>query len=275
MNYRHAYHAGNHTEVFKHSVLCLLLKELQRKPKPIAILDTHAGAGSYDLLSQEAQKTGEAQNGIAIIFKKDIPSASGYLDIVRRLNAESLRFYPGSPAIIRDLLRDDDRLTICELREDDVTLLRKRFEGDRRISVHHRDGYQAVGAFVPPATRRGLVFIDPPFERRDEFDRLADTLNLGIRKWRSGIFAAWFPVKDRSGIRILRSRYPSDGPPALCCELVPKPVDGITLAGSGLLICNPPWQFENEVKQLCRELLSAFNAPQDRYSLDWWIREHE
>src|SRR5580704_9016870 len=165
MNYRHAYHAGNHTEVFKHSALCLLLLELRKKPKPFTVLDTHAGAGMYDILSQEAQKTGEAQDGIGVIFGKEVPAASAYLEIVQRLNPNGLRSYPGSPALVQALLRKEDRLIACELREDDAARLRKTFREDLRISVHRRDGYEAVGAFVPPPTRRGLVFVDPPFEQ--------------------------------------------------------------------------------------------------------------
>jgi 23S rRNA (adenine2030-N6)-methyltransferase len=196
MNYQHAYHAGNHTEVFKHSVLCLLLAGLQRKPRPFAVLDTHAGAGIYDLLSSAAQKTGEARTGIAVVFNKRIPTASRYLDLVRSMNTGTVRYYPGSPALIGAFLRENDRLIACELRADDAALLRAKFKGDRRVHVHHRDGYQAVKAFLPPPERRGLVFIDPPFEQADEFNQLADILNVGLRKWSTGIFAAWYPIKD-------------------------------------------------------------------------------
>jgi 23S rRNA (adenine2030-N6)-methyltransferase len=158
MNYRHAFHAGNHTEVFKHSALCLLLLELRKKPKPFTALDTHAGAGMYDLLSPEAQKTGEARDGIGTIFREDVPATSTYLEIIRKLNPDGLRYYPGSPTIVQSLLRKDDRLIACELREDDAVRLRSTFRRDKRVSVHRRDGYEAVSAFVPPATRRGLVF---------------------------------------------------------------------------------------------------------------------
>jgi 23S rRNA (adenine2030-N6)-methyltransferase len=273
MNYRHAFHAGNHTEVFKHSVLCLLLLELRKKPNRFAVLDTHSGAGRYDLLSPETQRTGEAQDGIAIVIDKRIPSASSYLDIVRGLNPAGLHCYPGSPAIAQALLRDDDRLIACELRNDDAALLRANFRKDSRISVHRRNGYEAIGAFVPLPTRRGLVFIDPSFEQVDEFQRLADALNVGIKKWPIGIFVAWYPIKDRSGIRTLRKRYRRENPPTLCCEFIRQPLDGLTLAGSGLVICNPPWQFESKLTRLCGELALAFGARTARHSLDWWVRE--
>ncbi len=273
MNYRHAYHAGNHTEVFKHSVLCQLLLELLKKPTPFTVLDTHAGAGRYDLQSAKSRKTGEAQNGIGIVINKDIPITSRYLDIVRSLNADGLHYYPGSPTIIQALLREDDRLIACELRKDDVAILRANFKGDRRISVHCRNGFEAIGAFVPLPTRRGLVFIDPPFEQRDEFETLADQLNAGIKKWPTGIFAAWYPLKDRSGIQIARKLYRSKNPPTLCCEFLREPIDGLTLAGSGLVICNPPWRLDEKLAKLCSSLASAFNAPKAQWSIDWWIKE--
>jgi 23S rRNA (adenine2030-N6)-methyltransferase len=274
MNYRHAFHAGNHTEAFKHSALCLLLLELRRRPKPFTVLDTHAGAGMYDLLSPEAEKTGEARDGIGVVFGKDVPAASDYLDIIRRLSPGGLRYYPGSSAIVRALLRTDDRLIACELRKDDAALLRSAFSEDRRISVHCRDGYEAIGAFVPPISRRGLVFIDPPFEERDEFEQIASALNSGIKKWPTGIFLAWYPLKDMAGIKTLRTRYrPSIRVPTLNCEFLRVPLDEKKLAGSGLVLCNPPWQFEAKVTTLCQQLLTAFGARGGSYKVDWWIRE--
>lgn len=273
MNYKHVFHAGNHTEVFKHSALCLLLLELRKKPTPFTILDTHAGAGIYDILSTEAQKTGEAQNGIGVVIGKDIPAASAYLEIVRRANPNGLCRYPGSPAIVQALLRNNDNLIACELLQDDAKRLRATFHDDKRISVHHRDGYEAIRAFVPPQTRRGLVFVDPPFEKSDEFEQLADALNSGAKKWPSGIFLVWYPLKDRSGIRTLQARYRSRNPPTLCCEFLREPLDGTKLAGSGLILCNPPWQFEAMLMILCRELLEAFEGETGRYSVEWWVRE--
>jgi 23S rRNA (adenine2030-N6)-methyltransferase len=273
MNYRHAYHAGNHTEVFKHSVLVLLLQHFVKKPGPFIVLESHAGAGKYDLTAKEAEKTGEALEGIGRVIDKDIPTASAYLELVRRSNPAGLRSYPGSPAIAQAFLRENDRLAACELREDDAALLRKNFVQDRRVSVHTRDGYEAVGALLPPAIKRGLVFLDPPFERADEFERLADGLNAGIERWPTGVFMAWYPLKDRYGIRELRARYRCTNPPTLCCEFLRERLDGVKLAGSGLIICNPPWQFERKLTALCGELLIAFQARAGTYSLEFWTRE--
>jgi 23S rRNA (adenine2030-N6)-methyltransferase len=235
MNYRHSFHAGNHTEVFKHSVLCLLLAEFLKKPTPFAVLDTHAGAGSYDLTSTEAKKTGEAQQGVGVIFGKDLPHAAAYLSLVRKCNPTGLKHYPGSPRLVQAMLRPNDRLIACELHEGDAAHLRAEFRGDQRISVHRRDGYEAIGAFVPLNTRRGLVFIDPPFERHDEFEALGQVLNTGIAKWPTGVFIAWYPLKNRNGIRRLKKLYRGENPPTVCCEFLRDTIDGATLAGSGLL----------------------------------------
>jgi 23S rRNA (adenine2030-N6)-methyltransferase len=273
MNYRHSYHAGNHTEVFKHSVLVLLLQHLLKKPGPFMVLDTHAGAGLYDLTSNDAEKTGEAQDGIGRIIGRDVPAASAYLDLIRRLNPTGLRNYPGSPVIVQAFLREHDSLVACELRKDDAATLRRNFKDDRRVSAHCRDGYEAINAFLPLPTRRGLVFIDPPFERPDEFARLADGLNSGIQKWPTGTFLAWYPIKTCSEIRQLHTPYLPQNPPTLSCQLLRDSVDGVRLAGSGVIICNPPWRFENKLTVLCSELLRSFGAQAGTYTLDWWIRE--
>jgi 23S rRNA (adenine2030-N6)-methyltransferase len=172
-------------------------------------------------------------------------------------------------------LRENDRLIACELHKDDAAILRSNLEDDRRVSVHWRNGYEAMNAFLPPPTRRGLVFIDPPFEQPDEFERLADGLNAGIKKWPTGILLAWYPIKSRSGAGKLRAHYLPRNPPTLSCELLRDPLDGEKLAGSGLIICNPPWQFENTLRLLCTELLVSLGAQQGAYTLDWWIQERE
>jgi 23S rRNA (adenine2030-N6)-methyltransferase len=272
MNYKHAYHAGNHTEVFKHTVLSLLILELRKKPTPFGVLDTHAGAGTYDLLSPEALRTGEAQRGIGRIMGKAIPMASNYLAIVRTLNPNGLRYYPGSPAIVRSLLRDNDRLIACEIRPDDAALLRATFRGDRRVAVHRRDGYEAITAFVPLSPKRGLVFIDPPFENDDECLLFTDAVNSGLEKWPTGIYVAWYPIKTGTERRDLRRQYRLSHAQTLCCEFLVQPTDGETLAGGGLLISNPPWQFEEKLRVLCQELAHAFDSDRG-WHLEWWRRE--
>jgi 23S rRNA (adenine2030-N6)-methyltransferase len=275
MNYRHAYHAGSHIDVFKHAVLVMLLENLRKKPKAFTVLDTHAGAGRYDLTALEAEKTGEARDGIARVIGKDIPAAAAYLDLIRRLNPHGLRSYPGSPAIIAALLRDDDRLIACELHEEEYGKLRRAFREDTRVAVHHRDGYGAIKAFVPPPSRRGLVFIDPPYEKddRDAWLRVVRQMNAGLRKWPGGMFAVWYPLKDRNGIDQIRKAYDSGNPPTLAVEFLRAPIDGVTFAGSGMLIANPPFGIVAKLKALGKELLAAFEAATGSLSLDWWIPE--
>ncbi|HET7715512.1 MAG TPA: 23S rRNA (adenine(2030)-N(6))-methyltransferase RlmJ [Bauldia sp.] len=275
MNYRHAYHAGSHTDVFKHIVLVMLLEHLRRKPKPFTVLDTHAGAGRYDLTSPEAEKTGEAAEGIGRVIDRQVPGATAYLELIRAMNPNGLRVYPGSPAIIAAFLREGDRLIACELHEEEAAKLRRNFRGDPRIAVHHRDGYEAINAFVPLPSRRGLVFIDPPYEKddRDAYRRLADRVNAGLKKWPGGMFAAWYPLKDRVGVSQIRAVFAAANPPTLAVEFLRAPIDGTTLAGSGLLIANPPYGIDLRLKALGKELLAALDAPKGSLSLDWWIPE--
>ena len=273
MNYRHAYHAGNHIDVFKHAVLVMLLEHLRKKPKPFTVLDTHAGAGRYDLRSLEAGKTGEAADGIGRVIDRDLPAAAAYLDLVRRLNPGGLATYPGSPAVIEAFLRDDDRLIACELHPEEAAKLRRAFRDDPRVAVHHRDGYEAIGAFVPFPSRRGLVFIDPPYEKddRDAYPRLAARMNAGLKKWPGGIFAAWYPLKDRNGIAAVRAGYAATNPPTLAAEFLREPIDGVAFAGGGMLIANPPYGLAERLTTFGRELAEAFAAPKAKLSLDWWI----
>lgn len=262
MNYRHAFHAGNHTEVFKHAVLTRLLLHLLKKPKPFMVLDTHAGIGAYDLAADEASRTGEAADGIGRVIDADLTAVGSYLDLIRSANpAGALAAYPGSPAIIASLLRPEDRLVACELHPDDYRTLRARFHEDRRVAIHHRDGYEAIGAFLPPPERRGLVFIDPPYEVTDEAARLGKALVAGWRKWPTGIFAAWYPVKSRATIAPLFAALDDAGiEQRLVAEFLRYPEDGVRLAGGGLVIVNPPWQLDADIEAIKAELAAAFAA---------------
>lgn len=255
MNYRHAFHAGNHTEVFKHAVLTLVLEHLLQKTKPFAVLDTHGGLGVYDLDSEEAMRTNERCAGVDRVFGNPLAAAPMYSRIVEALNGKSLRFYPGSPEIIKQALRERDRLIVCELHPQDGALLKARYRRDRRIAVHERDGYEAVGALLPPEERRGLVFIDPPFEQRNDVDEIANSLRTGFGKWATGIFAVWYPIKDGViGGQIGSAAVGAGFENVLRAEFCPFPRDGQTLAGSGLVICNPPWAIDYKIRDLCLEL---------------------
>lgn len=205
MNYRHAYHAGNFADVVKHSVLALSLKLLAGKPKPLRVIDTHAGAGCYRLDADEARRTGEWSRGIGRLLGPSAPPLPAemaallmpYLDAVRAANPVGrLDTYPGSPALALALLRPGDRLIANEPHPDDATSLRKCLRGDPRAKVMSRDGWQVLRALLPPKERRGLILIDPPFEEAGELDRLLDGLSEGVRRFSTGTYLLWLPIKE-------------------------------------------------------------------------------
>lgn len=255
MNYRHIYHAGNFADVVKHAVLCRILEALKRKDKPFFALDTHAGLGSYDLESAEAAKTGEAALGIGrLLAAADAPDLlAPYVAAVRAINpGRAVRWYPGSPRLIRTLLRPGDRLAAVELHPEDARALAEEFQGDRQVKVHELDGYHALKAFLPPTLRRGVVLVDPPFEAKDEFIRLAEGLAEAHRRWATGVFAAWYPIKDTASVAGFH-RAIQAGPirRAVAVELRIWPGDEPErLNGSGLLIVNPPFGLAGELKIL-------------------------
>jgi len=245
MNYRHAYHAGNFADVMKHALLAQVIGYIKRKEKPFFCLDTHAGGGQTGLSSDAAQKTGEFHDGIARIFARNAPHPAlvPYLDCLRSLGCdESLALYPGSPLIARSLGRPGDRFAFCELHPDDAGELKRLFKSDAQSAVHQMDGYQALKSMLPPKERRGLVLIDPPFESRDEFDRIFASLREALRRWPEGSYLIWYPVKDPSVSGAFLERMERDGPDkTLLSELHIRQADPARLSGCGLLIVNPPW----------------------------------
>ena len=256
MNYRHVFHAGNHADVFKHAALTLILEHLAAKPQPFAVLDTHAGVGAYDLASEGAQRTREYEAGGALVFGHLLPAAPAYADLLAAMNPDGrLAAYPGSPEIARRLLRAGDRLLLCELHPDDAAALKARYRDDARIHVHRRDGFEAAAALVPPPERRGLVLIDPPYEATDETARLVKALTAGLRKWPTGVFCAWYPIKDHKvGDTLANAARNGGWPKALRAEFLAYPIDGVAMAGGGLLMLNAPWKLDEKLETLCREL---------------------
>jgi 23S rRNA (adenine2030-N6)-methyltransferase len=267
MNYRHAFHAGGFADVIKHIVLVRILTYLQDKPGPFRVIDTHAGAGVYDLASDEARRGGEWLTGIARIMQASFsettaPLLKPYLDIVRAFNPErALKAYPGSPLIARALLRPQDRLTACEVEPKARKRLIDALRRDAQARVVDLDGWLALKAFVPPNERRGLVLIDPSYEHKDEFERLAAGFAEAFAKWPTGSYLLWYPVKSRRATDSL-ARQVADvvgaGPSAgKCLRLefsVAPQIAGGALASAGLLIVNPPWTLTGELKAILPEL---------------------
>jgi 23S rRNA (adenine2030-N6)-methyltransferase len=267
MNYRHAFHAGNFADVIKHIVLTRILVYLHEKPSAFRVIDTHAGAGLYDLTSEEARRGGEWLTGIARIIQARfsehaLPLLRPYLDVVRAFNPlAELTTYPGSPLIARAMLRPQDRLTACEVadgpRKDLIDALRR----DPQARVVDLDGWVALPAFVPPNERRGLVLIDPPFEAKDEFERLADRFAAAFTKWPTGIYVLWYPAKNRRAADELAGHVAevaaATKPAGKCMRLefsVAPQAAGSPLASTGLLIVNPPFPLHGELKTILPEL---------------------
>jgi 23S rRNA (adenine2030-N6)-methyltransferase len=258
VNYRHAYHAGNFADCLKHAVLVWLLAALARKDKPFRVLDTHAGAGFYDLDGAEAARTGEAARGIGRLLQAPPPALRAYVSLVERVG-----LYPGSPAIVRAMLREADQLVACELHPEEHAGLRRRMAGDARVAVHLRDGYEAVGAFLPPPQRRGLTLLDPPFESADEFERLGQAVLLATRRFAGGVVAAWYPVKHRAPVRAFLASVEGVRDMVTVELLLREPVDASRLNGCGLLVVNPPFGFEAAVAPMASALLARVGEDEE------------
>lgn len=254
MNYRHAFHAGNLADVVKHAVLARIVTHLKEKPAAFRVIDTHAGAGFYDLASPEASRTGEWRDGIGKLADSRLEPAARellapYLEAIAAFNAGPLKVYPGSPALLQHWLRPQDRLIACEREPNAARALIARLRADRRAKAVAIDGYTALKAYVPPKERRGLVLVDPPFEQPDEFDAIAQGLAAAHRKWPTGIYALWYPVKEPHRTQGFARRLARLSlPRTLQAELILPGREG--LRGSGLILVNPPWRLESELAVL-------------------------
>ena len=253
MNYRHAFHAGNHADVLKHLVLARVLAYLCVKDKPFRALDAFAGLGFYDLGGDEARRTGEWHDGwgrLAAPFPDPVEALlAPYREAVAATRARhGATSYPGSPAVIREFLRPGDRGVFVELHPADAAVLRERYNADSRTKVMHLDGWTAINAQIPPPERRGLVLIDPPYEVPGEVERLGAHLLRAVAKWPTGIFLAWYPIKDVAAIdRMAADLDAGLGRPALRLDLhIHRPDDPTRLSGSGLVVVNPPWPLAGE-----------------------------
>ena len=278
MNYRHAFHAGNHADVFKHLVLTRLIALMARKEQPFAYLDTHAGLGLYDLRGDQATRTGEFLEGIARLWQAEsLPSlADDYLRVLRRMNPDGeLRYYPGSPELARRLVRQQDRVLLNEKHPEDGKLLKDNMKSDRRVAVHLGEGWHVPRALLPVPEKRAVMLIDPPFEQLDELQRCAKAMKEAIGRMRQTVVAIWYPIKDQRQLKRFYQELTSTGAPKLLrVELLVHPVDTPqSLNGSGLAIANPPWGLEQELRELLPWLSAILGQSKGDWRMDWLIAE--
>lgn len=273
MNYRHEFHAGNFADVLKHVFLTRILLYLQRKDKPFRYIDTHAGAGLYDLNGPEAARSNEAPDGIGrLLDARDLGAAAEllepYLAAVRATGAPNL--YPGSPVIAQKFLRASDKAIFCEMLPEAAKGLRRSLGRDYRVKTVEIDGYQGLKAFTPPPERRGLALIDPPYERRDEYERVFDALGSALHKWAGGIFMIWQPVKEPDVVESFCRAVALAAPGALRIDLqVETPAPGKPLARTGLIIVNPPYVLEEEASIILPALTRVLaRGPEEQFSLE-------
>ncbi len=257
MNYRHAFHAGNFADVFKHALLARILTHLAQKETPFRYMDTHAGIGLYSLAWDEAKRTGEADGGVRAYDNAERQGAlaelfAPYDRALAAARAASRQGYPGSPMVASSLLRRQDKLSLAELHPEDARALLKRMAHDRRATIREMDGWQALKAWLPPPERRGVVLVDPPFEAADEFSRMAGALADAYRRWPTGMFAVWYPIKDwRETDRFRRAVAALAIPKTLRLELtVDADAPNGRFAGTGLIVVNPPWTLKDEAAQM-------------------------
>jgi 23S rRNA (adenine2030-N6)-methyltransferase len=278
MNYRHNYHAGNFSDVIKHITLIVLIDLLLRKKTPFYYLDTHAGTGCYNLTSEWANKTKEYMGGIKKIIQQPNPPPTvlRYVNYIETMNrdeiahqpaakqtVDTLCYYPGSPLIANHFSRDQDRIVACELQLQQYQALKTNVHAMKKISIHHMDGFLSLKAFLPPLERRGLVFIDPPYEHPDEFKHITHFLSIAIKRWDKGIYAVWYPLKEKIQINhFYRTLKTEIQQPMLGIELTIYPDLPNHLNGCGLIIINPPWLLDETIKALLPWLWNALTINQ-------------
>jgi 23S rRNA (adenine2030-N6)-methyltransferase len=283
MNYRHAFHAGNHADVLKHVVLMMLVEHLKKKSAPFFYLDTHAGGGTYDLSLGESQRSGEYKQGIGRLLEfpeSTLPSeVRDYVRLVRECagpGRSAITAYPGSPQLVLRLRRPTDRLVLAETHAREAQSLRTVVRRQRLVSVLESDGYDTIRAQLPPRENRGLVLMDPPYESDDEFERVYAALERGHERWPTGTYCVWYPLTERAApLRFRRDLEASGIRRVLDCTLSVMPADTpVGLRGSGLVIVNPPWQLDARLAELLPDLHRLL-VPEGTggTSVEWWVEE--
>lgn len=281
LSYRHGFHAGNFVDVHKHITLMLLLEALKKKDSPFCYIDTHAGCARYDLQSEFAQKNREYETGISRLWNLDnFPApVAAYVNMVKKINSgqskdqNTLRYYPGSPVIARQMLRSQDRMVLMELHNTEAPILKEYFKSDAQVSVHHRDGFEGLGGIVPPEEKRGLVFIDPAYEIKGEFGQLTKVLIDAWQKWPTGIYAIWYPVQKKQPVPQFHYDLRNSGIKKIFLHefSVIADTEPNRLSGTGMIIINPPWQFDQQIKKVLDWLVPVLDRGSNLPARTEWL----
>jgi 23S rRNA (adenine2030-N6)-methyltransferase len=281
MNYHHIFHSGNFADVFKHFILCLCLEKLQEKENPFFVIDTHCGIGKYDLTAELANKTGEYKSGILKLVqakktgKKIDPLFNSYLKIVERfnqLNPDELKTYPGSPQIIKQFLREQDKAIFAELHHQDFALLKRNFAGNKKIQTLNQDGYLLLKSHLPPIIKRGLILIDPPFEKEngkeDDFSQTVKYLKEGYKRFATGIYLLWYPIVDKKVSNKFHQQIKDLGiKNILIAQIIIDKNIKEGFKGCGMVIINPPYQLDEKLSKALPLILNYLNADQGEVKL--------
>lgn len=278
LSYRHGFHAGNFADVLKHSLLTLAINALKQKDKPFVYIDTHAGAGKYSFKSEFAQKTGEYRQGIGRIWTAPQPpeEIKDYLAAVRAENTgKQLVRYPGSPQLVRRLMRTQDRLQLSELHGSDYESLQQLFAGDKQVSLAKEDGLERLSKKLPPIQKRGLVLIDPSYEVKSDYNQVVEALQSAHRHFATGVYVLWYPIIDRSVTDRMLQRMRATGIPKQLriehCVAADGALRGMT--GSGMLFINPPWQLPSQAEALLPWLNRVLTDGQGAWKVEWLVPE--
>lgn len=276
LSYLHSYHAGNFADVHKHVALLSLLRALQVKPAALCYVDAHAGSGIYDLGGAVARKTAEADSGVRRLWRvRDLPQAvADYVALVRNFNQDpELRTYPGSPALAAAALRGDDRAVLMELHPQELAALRDNFKGDPRIAIHARNCYEGLPALLPPAVKRGLVLLDPSYEVKAEYHDIVDLLQKAYRRWSNAVYLLWYPLLPEGRHGHLLKQLQNGGVRKILNSELRFPVCERGMHGSGLVVVNPPWRFENELQQTGEFLARQLVGGDGEHHIAWLVGE--
>ena len=276
LSYRHAFHAGNHGDVLKHLILTQTLEYMRHKEKPFVYIDTHAGAGCYDLMDDWAQKNREFNGGIAQLWQRnDLPASMvSYINLVKAMNPTlALSQYPGSPWIARQLMRPGDKCRLYELHSSEIDNLLSCFAGDKSVIIEHGDGYAALKAQLPPRERRAVVLMDPSYEKKQDFSQVVDVLKDAYRRFATGVYMIWYPIIWRKYLRQLEDSLRNSGVRnILCCELHVASDHAIGLTGSGMVVVNPPWLLAENMRSCLPYLADILGLDHDgHYRLEMLV----